>query len=561
MRAAIYARYSSENQRPESIEDQVSACRRMAAENNFTIAENHIYSDQAQSGSRKDRHGLNALLASSRNHPFEIVLVDDLSRLARDNFLMLSILADLSFEGIRVISVADGLDSNDEEATLGIQIRGIFNELQLRDLKKKTMRGLIGQKQRGFSVGERTMGYKSVPVGKIQMDKKGRARPEGYKIEIDPREAAITVRIHENYRDGYSISRIVKTLNEEGVLGRNKLPGTWSPGTVSRILDNEKYIGKWVWNKTESRRDPRTGRRRRFPKPESEWITCNDESLRIVTQELWDAVRQRRSEVSKAWPGGRGKRGFSKNQGSCESQFPTHLLSGTMTCGSCGSAITQVSGKGGGYFGCLSARKSSCTNSIKVPRKLTENLILKEVSKQISSPENFRRILSKVEKEVAKTYSDVPNLIRQKEHELSSEKRRLANFVEFIAEGRGNQTIGKALQETENKAKVLETEIDGLRRSCNKVFQSPPIEWVQERLSQIQQLLEQNTGQSALALRKLLGPIKFEPTYPDIGKPYYVTQTSLNALAIVAPLTDLGNADNGADSYLWWRWRGSNPRP
>ena len=229
--------------------------------------------------------------------------MDALSRLARDNFLMLSILADLSFEGTRVNSVADGLDSNDEEATLGIQIRGISNELQLRDLKKKTIRGLIGQKQRGFSVGERTMGYKSVPVSKIQMDKKGRARPEpeGYKIEIDPREAAITVRIHGNYRDGYSISRIVKTLNEEGVLGRNKLPGTWSPGTISRILDNEQYIGKWVWNKTESRRDPLTGRRRRFPKPESEWITCNDESLRIVTQELWDAVRQRPSKVSKAW--------------------------------------------------------------------------------------------------------------------------------------------------------------------------------------------------------------------------------------------------------------------
>ena len=162
--------------------------------------------------------------------------------------------------------------------------------------------------------------------------------------------------------------------------------------------------------------------------------------------------------------------------------------------------------------------------------------------------------MNKVEQEVAKTYSDVPELIRQKELELSSENHRLANFVEFIAEGRGNQTIGKALQETENKAKVLEMEIDGFRRSCNKVFQSPPIEWVQERLSQIQQLLEQNTGQSALALRKLLGPIKFEPTYPDIGKPYYVAQISLNALAIVAPLTDLGNTDNGADSYLWWTW-------
>ena len=127
--------------------------------------------------------------------------------------------------------------------------------------------------------------------------------------------------------------------------------------------------------------------------------------------------------------------------------------------------------------------------------------------------------------EVVKTYSGVPNLIRQKKHELSSENRWLANFVEFIAEGRGNQTIGKALRETENKAKVLEMEIDGLRRYCKKVFQSPPIEWVQERLSQIQQLLEQNTGQSTLALRRLLGSIKFEPTYPDIGKPYYIAQT------------------------------------
>ena len=58
------------------------------------------------------------------------------------------------------MSVADGLDSDDEEATLGIQIRGIFNELQLRDLKKKTLRGQMGQKERGFSVGERTYGYK-----------------------------------------------------------------------------------------------------------------------------------------------------------------------------------------------------------------------------------------------------------------------------------------------------------------------------------------------------------------------------------------------------------------
>lgn len=183
MRAAVYARYSSENQRPESIDDQVAACRRLASQRGFRVLEDHVYADQAQSGARTDRLGLSALMSAAQNKQFDVVLVDDLSRLARDNYLMLSVIAELHFEGVRVVSVADGLDSNDEEATLGIQIRGIFNELQLRDLKKKTLRGQLGQKQRGFSVGERTYGYRSVPFGTIRMDKKGRPRPDGYKME------------------------------------------------------------------------------------------------------------------------------------------------------------------------------------------------------------------------------------------------------------------------------------------------------------------------------------------------------------------------------------------
>ena len=105
--------------------------------------------------------------------------------------------------------------SGDEEATLGIQIRGIFNELQLRDLKKKTLRGQMGQKRRGFSVGERTHGYKSVPVGEMRMDKKGRPRPEGYRMEIHPQEAAVVLRIFKAYANGQSLTGIVRVDDEE----------------------------------------------------------------------------------------------------------------------------------------------------------------------------------------------------------------------------------------------------------------------------------------------------------------------------------------------------------
>ena len=119
-----------------------------------------------------------------------------------------------------------------------------FNELQLQDLKKKSMRGMVGQKQRGYSTGERTFGYTSVPIGEFRLDSKGKERPDGYKHVIDPRESAIVLRIFELYRSGSSINKIVTVLNQEGVPTRNNSSKAWSVGTVSRIVNNEKLHWK-----------------------------------------------------------------------------------------------------------------------------------------------------------------------------------------------------------------------------------------------------------------------------------------------------------------------------
>lgn len=64
----------------------------------------------------------------------------------------------------------------------------------------------------------------------------------------------MVLRIFRAYVEGLSVIRIVRLLNEEGVPGRLRSRKGWSPATVSRMLDNEKYIGRWVWNKTEQRR-------------------------------------------------------------------------------------------------------------------------------------------------------------------------------------------------------------------------------------------------------------------------------------------------------------------
>ncbi len=112
MRVAIYARYSTENQRPESILDQVSSCRKYAIGHGWILSDDLIFSDVTVSGTREDRPGLSDMMVHAQDHKFDALLIDDLSRLARDNLLMLTTIADLRFLGVRVVSIADNLDSD-----------------------------------------------------------------------------------------------------------------------------------------------------------------------------------------------------------------------------------------------------------------------------------------------------------------------------------------------------------------------------------------------------------------------------------------------------------------
>src|SRR5262249_54421962 len=118
------------------------------------------------------------------------------------------------------------------------------------------------------------------------------------------------------------ITALVKELNQEGVPCRRTPGRAWSPSTVSRILKSEKYIGRWLWNRTETRRDPRTGRKRRFIKPASEWHVVQREEVRIVPQEVWDRVVARWQEIDRTWPKRRGHRGFEGQQRSYVETHP-----------------------------------------------------------------------------------------------------------------------------------------------------------------------------------------------------------------------------------------------
>ena len=360
------------------------------------------------------------------------------------------------------------------------------------------------------------------------------------------------MRTFTSYADGTPLTRIVKTLNEESVPAAIRAAKGWSPPTISRILDNEKYAGRWIWNRTESRPDAKTGRRRRFDKPESEWIVREDEDLRIVPAPAMGGGAGAPRADAPHLAGWQREAGFSGDQARRQKHFPTHLLAGSMICGCCGGTIAQVSGKSGGYLR-LPRRyqESACENQTLVRRTLAERVILEAINQRISDPEQI--VLQPVEAEIAKLRADLPDALKLKEAELATEQRRMVNFVDFIGEGRGSQALAKALVEAERRVESLTAEVDGLRRSRAKVFRTPPIKWITDRLNSLQEVLECRTAKSARALRTILGPIRMALITPDIGRPFYRAVTTLDALALTE--TPSAGAEGGSNSLQRWRRR------
>ncbi len=236
MRAAVYARFSSENQREQSISDQIRVCKQFASRDGIEVLGAHIYFDEARSGSLRARPGLEALKKAAEDKQFDAVLVDDSSRLSRDNQHFNTLLCLFQYWGISLISVSDGLDMREEHAKVAYQFRGIINELYLTDLSKKTHRGQMGQVLRGFSVGAHGYGYTTVPEGESKLDKKGRVRADGFKLMIIPDEARIIQRIFREFIDGKAITKIAKQLNDERVPTKKSMKGGWNLSTLGRIL-------------------------------------------------------------------------------------------------------------------------------------------------------------------------------------------------------------------------------------------------------------------------------------------------------------------------------------
>ncbi|WP_439402631.1 recombinase family protein [Bradyrhizobium sp. DASA03068] len=289
MKVALYARYSSDNQRDASIEDQLRLWRLHAEKQCWTVVD--CYTDRAISGASLLRPGIQELISDATRGKFAIVLAEAMDRLSRDQEDIAGLFKRMAFADVRIVTLSEG-----DVTHLHVGLKGTMNALFLKDLADKTRRGLRGRIEDGKSGGGLCFGYDVV--------KQFAANGEPIRGDrtINKAEADVVRRIFADYLCGKSSRTIAFELNREGVPG----PGAeWGPSTIHGnpkrgvgILNNELYVGRLVWNRLRYLKDPDTGKRVSRLNPESDWVTLDVPELRIVDQNIWAAVKARQQTLA-----------------------------------------------------------------------------------------------------------------------------------------------------------------------------------------------------------------------------------------------------------------------
>lgn len=491
MKTAAYCRFSSSHQREASIRDQYRNIEQYCAHLGWPSPV--LYQDQAISGARHDRPGYQAMLAAAEAGLFDVLLIDDLSRLSRDHIETAQTIRRLKFAGIRIIGVSDGTDTERDSYKLETGLRGLMAEYYLDDLRQKTHRGLTGQALAGYSAGGMPYGYESTSDGK------------GFKKRIVEEQAHWVRYIFRRFAEGASVRTIADELNRKGVPTRRG--HTWThtalypDAKMVGILGNPIYNGQQIWNRTQWLKDPMTGKRRRILRPREDWIITDAPELKIVDDELWEAVQARirtRREVTAQ----RKKAG--KNSGGRPNKY---LFSGLLKCGICGGAYTL---QGSHYYGCSTRKNrgtSVCSNTYTVKKSTVERVLLADVREVLLSEEAFREFEAEV-RAILNSSAPDPKPVR---HRIQQAKSELNNIMKAIKAGIVSPTTQAALTDAETRLAEAQAELEAIEQFHPDMMLPRSREIYNDLVSHLEQIDDDDVDLAREALRGILGEIRLIP--------------------------------------------------
>ena len=516
LRCATYARYSSSQQRDSSIVDQQRNMMRYAETKGWRILTDFMFSDEAISGAGLDRPGFQQLLRAAKASPrvIDVILVDDTSRISRSLADTVRLREDLNFTGIRFIAVSQGIDSDDEQADVIMTVHGLVDSLYIKELAKKTHRGLEGLPLKGFHTGGSCYGYRSEKLD------------GGSKLQIDEEEAIVVRRIFSMSASGLSLKLMAKELNADGIPPprgtKKKTKPSWVYTAIREMLRRDIYRGRVVWNKRKYKKRPGTNNRISVPRPESQWVVIERPELRIVPPDLWDRVQAKLKATAARFPG--MKPGLQNRSTSVP-----YLFSGILKCGECGANLSILTNRGknnsGASYGCPHhVNRGVCSNNLYQRRDALEAQLLGGLRDRLLDKAAIEEIVAQVSRSISSTKSNQPEQVRGLEKAQTQVEAEMSNLADAIGKSGGSAFLLKALQAKEADRDSI---VASLARYSPHALDSVDPDWIRTRiqaeLEDIGGLLNLDAPRAKAELHKHVTEIRMTPSQSE-GDRFYVAE-------------------------------------
>ena len=405
MTAVIYARYSTDSQRKESIEGQIRECTAYAEKNGFTVVKHYI--DRAVSAKTDNRPQFQQMIKDSDKKLFDIVLVWKLDRFARNRYDSARYKTQLKKNGVKLVSATEIISEGPEGIILESVLEG-YVEYYSADLAEKVVRGQTENILKGRCNGGRgTFGY--------TLDSER-------KFHIDPLASPFVLESFRKYRNGLTMKEIRDWLNENGI--KNPVGGAFTYNSVEHMLKNRRYIGELKF------RD----------------VVVPDAIPPIVPLELFDDVQEKIAKNKKA-PARR----------KAEDDY---LLTTKLHCGYCGALMfgesgTSRTGEVHRYYKCATAKKKKGCKKKTVRKQWLEDLVVNQTMQLVRNDAAMESIIAKVMELQNKENTNIPLYEKQ----LRDAESGIQNMLNAIQAGILTSSTKERLEQLEETKRELEARI------------------------------------------------------------------------------------------------------
>jgi len=406
MKVVSYCRYSSDNQREESIEAQQRAIAKYCEDKGYDLVDQYI--DMALSATNDNRPEFQRMIHDSKKKRFQGVVVHKLDRFARNRYDSAIYGHKLQENNVKVISVLENLDDSPESIILRSVIEG-YNEYYSINLARETMKGL---KENAYTARHN-----------------GGIPPYGYdvgpdkKYIINEKEAEAVRLMFKLYLEGHGYGEIGSILTKLGY--RTKTGKDFGKNSCYDILGNEKYTGVYVYNKRASTK--KGVKQNRKHKSEDEIIRIQGGMPAIISKSDFEKIRVKRNQNKRA--SGR----FSAKE--------DYMLSGLVTCGKCGGAMTGARSYSGRsktlrvVYECSRRKRDKSCDAKSVRKEELELRVYESIKEDLYNKRGDRDFLSTVQSKIDSTHSE--NLARFKslEKNLRDIDLQLEKIIDAITSG------------------------------------------------------------------------------------------------------------------------------